>query len=424
LTEGLLEIEVEGRIASTLPPTMDIVFIHGLGGERQETWQSSPNDFWPKWLAKDFSDCRVYCFGYSSKKLAGVFTGEGASLQDIASILADALLSRKDGAKAILFVCHSLGGLVVKQMVRRCAESADVDYNELGRSVAGVAFMGTPHTGSAAASAVTHLLNSFLTKQIKQLAHGADALLELNESFRNCVSRQSLTIFSYYETEKTAGIHIVDKATANPGLLGSEPIAVQTNHIEICKPANPSAPVYKSICRMVKKLLNAKAPPSIFSPTEPHNSAEGKEDMQEISGLERVTPDIKSDFEHFTTIAEDDRRDLQQKLVDAGREYAVKDAKRKKERFNMALRRHIAQPAAVTRYTQLMSDVESRFKRHVSRAIAEGACQVTIDGIIQSEVINPCTASNATSEQPVTSSLVDGAIYYLAGNCHLAWDNV
>src|SRR3546814_2361258 len=73
------------------------------------------------------------------------------------------------------------------------------------------------------------------------------------------------------------------------------------------------------------------------------------------------------------TLADGDRRDLEQKLADAGRTYAVADAKRKKERFNMTLQRHIAQPSAVTRYAKLMADVESRFNRHVVREIAHGA---------------------------------------------------
>lgn len=89
----------------------------------------------------------------------------------------------------------------------------------------------------------------------------------------------------------------------------------------------------------------------------------------------------------------------------------------------MALRRHIAQASAVTRYTRVMSEVESRFNRHVQRAIAEGACAQVIDGIIQNEVISPCVALE-TGSDAVTATLVDGALYYLAGNCHLAWDNV
>lgn len=426
MTDGLLEILVDERAEPLVATKLDIVFVHGLGGDREGTWQSSPETFWPKWLAASFVDCRVYSFGYNSTKFASFFTGEGASLQDIASIFADAMLSRDHAAPAVLFVCHSLGGLVAKQVIRRCTESADSDYQELGRSVVGLAFLGTPHTGAGAASALDHLVSRFLSKQVKQLTHGADTLLELNDAFRTSASRQSLSVVSYYETEKTAGIHVVDKVSANPGVLGSEPVAVQSDHLNICKPASREAPVYKSICRLVKKLLKAQTRPRPFSPSGHQRAPSGArvEGGHEDADHQGLPPDLLNDFEYFTTVADDDRRDLEQKLSDAGRRYAIRDAKRMKERFNMALQRNIAQPAAVTRYIRLMSEVESRFKRHVPRAIAEGACAAAVDTIIQDDVITPCSGLATSPGEHTTAGLADGALYYLAGNCHLAWDNV
>ena len=89
----------------------------------------------------------------------------------------------------------------------------------------------------------------------------------------------------------------------------------------------------------------------------------------------------------------------------------------------MALQRHIAQPSAVTRYTQLLADVESRFSRHVARVIAEGGNASEVDQAVQDQVIVPCTANHSSDDNEITAGLVDGALYYLAGNCHLAWDN-
>jgi hypothetical protein len=45
-----------------------------------------------------------------------------------------------------------------------------------------------------------------------------------------------------------------------------------------------------------------------------------------------------------------------------------------------------------------------------------------VDGIIQDEVISPCTALEG-GRDAVTAGLADGALYYLAGNSHVAWDN-
>lgn len=89
----------------------------------------------------------------------------------------------------------------------------------------------------------------------------------------------------------------------------------------------------------------------------------------------------------------------------------------------MALRRHIAQPAAVRRYTKLMADVETRFNRHVSRAVADDLDPTTVDHIIESSVVTPCTEIHSSKDEEISAALVESALYYLAGNCHLAWDN-
>ena len=156
--------------------------------------------------------------GYDSDNFAGILAGEGASIQDLALAIVDQIASREEGAPHALIVAHSLGGLVVKQMLRRCADSANPDFNSVGRSVVGVAFMGTPHHGARAATALDFLLRSFKSKQVKQLAYSDDTLLDLNEFFRSWVSRHGAVIRSFYETEKTSGVHIVDKVTAIRGL--------------------------------------------------------------------------------------------------------------------------------------------------------------------------------------------------------------
>lgn len=426
-SEGLSQVFAEPRPQSAPAADLDIFFVHGLGGDRFETWQQSQDTFWPRWLAEQFPNCRVYVVGYDSNKLAGILSGEGASIQDLALSMLDQISSREESASHSLLVAHSLGGLIVKQMLRRCADSANTDFNAIGRSVSGVAFLGTPHQGSQIATSLDVLLRQFKSKQSKQLAYSDDALIDLNDFFRTWVSRQGSAVRSYYETQKTYGFQIVDKVSANPGIVGSDPIAVQANHIDICKPASKTAPVYTSMCALIRQILK-----KVSRGPNPEGSigggmgsgASNPTDHDTVEPEASIAPEVLADFEYYTTLAEHDRRDLTQKLTDVGRAYAVSVAKRKKERFNMALQRHIAQPAAVTRYTQLLADVESRFSRHVARVIAEEGSAAEIDQAVQDQVIAPCAASHSSDENEITAGLVDGALYYLAGNCHLAWDNV
>lgn len=426
--EGPVEVFARPRLTSPPPAVLDIVFVHGLGGDQFETWRSSEEESWLEWLATDFPTCRIFTVGYDSTKLASVLSGDGASIQDLALIMADGLASREESAPHTLLVAHSLGGLIVKQMLRRCSESLSPDFIEIGRSVTGVAFLATPHQGAQAAKTLDVLVRQFLSKQAKQLAYGDDNLVDLNDFFRSWVARQGVAVRAYFETEKTYGVHVVDKVTANPGVTGCEPIGVQTDHITICKPATRTAPVFKSMCAFIRQLLKKITPPTAemeaANADQPEPSGGGQAAVASEGVPTELDAEILSDFQYYMTLADGDRRDLEQKLADAGRTYAIADAKRKKERFNMTLQRHIAQPSAVTRYAKLMADVESRFNRHVVREIAHGADVAAVDRVVQEHVVEPCVSAHSTSEGQITAGLVDGALYYLAGNCHLAWDNV
>lgn len=384
---------------------LDVFFLHGLGGDCFETWRSTPEESWLKWLANEFPNFRIFTVAYDSAKLAGALEGQGTSIQDIAQLVCDSLITRDNPSPRCAFVAHSLGGLVVKQIALRCEASANSDYVSFGRTIAGIAFLGTPHQGSGAASAVDVLFSNFTSRQTKQLKYGDDALVDLNERFRSWASKYPVTINAYFETEKTYGVLIVDKVTANPGITGCEPTPVQSDHIDICKPSSQEAALYKSIKYFLKLCIKEKS---------------------DLSGSEEsasIAPDILEDYEYYTQQAESDRRSLEEKLNDSGRGHSIESAKRKKERFSMTLQRHIAQPAAVARYTRLMSDIESRFSRHVTRAIAEAKSEKDVDTTIQDEVVQPCVENHSTKEAEITSALVDGGLYYLAGNCHLAWDN-
>lgn len=426
-------------------PTFDVVFVHGLSGDRHTTWSAKDRAFWPQWLADEFDYINVYLAGYDSSAFAGILLGSGASIQDLATTLADGLISRPRQAENIILITHSLGGLIVKQMLRRCADSADARFRSLAQKVRAVVFLGTPHQGAQLATAFDVVLKPFKSKASQQLAYSAADLLDLSNFFSNFVVREKVTVRPFYETEKTFGVHIVDRVTANPNVYGAEPIAVQANHIDICKPDSTQSPVYLSVCELLRSLPPPGRSLVVPVPATSMTSVAASGNLlpvalttirsapavDAVSSLvpatdamapQGVTSEILDDFAYFTTVAADDRRPLDQKLREAGRTYQIKDATRRKERFAMALRRHIAQPSAVTRYTQLLGDVESRFARHVRRPISEGATLAQVDQAIQSDVLDPCVQQFSTPGSEITSTLVDNALYYLAGNCHVSWD--
>lgn len=432
---------------------LDIVFVHGLGGHRMATWGEG-DKFWPAWLAEDFPDCAIYAAGFDSRKLAGLLTGDGASIRDIASSLAAGLLIRPVRASRMILIAHSLGGLVVKQMLRMYADSQNIKHRELAASVSGVVFLATPHQGARLASVVSSIFALVMSKQAKQLLYDGEELVELQSGFANWATHAQVDVRPFYETEKTGSLHIVDRVTANPSIAGAEPVGVQSDHIQICKPENRENLVYASVADMVKEhkpapsgkslgkaLTLVSHTPGVFGHSSPQSSGALLPNLHEVTleigaiapasadtgvseWTEALAPDILSDFEFYTAVAPDDRRDLSQKLTDAGRTYQIGDAYKKKERFNMALQRNIAQPAAVTRYTRLLADVETRFSRHVKRMAAHGAPAADIDRVVEADVIMACVEQHSSLGSEISAALVDSAIYYLAGNCHVGWDDV
>ena len=95
---------------------ISIVFVHGLPGDATETWTTS-GICWPKdLLPQDIPDARVMTFGYSTL----VYEETPLLIRDLGKILLETLSinRRYVGAttRPLIFVAHSLGGLVVKSV--------------------------------------------------------------------------------------------------------------------------------------------------------------------------------------------------------------------------------------------------------------------------------------------------------------------
>ena len=92
----------------------------------------------------------VYTLSYPAP--VSNWLGTAMPLEDRAVNVLEAILGNCDLASGRLnFVCHSLGGLVVKQVLREAAgQSAPrPEVAVLLRRIKTVVFLATPHTGSA-----------------------------------------------------------------------------------------------------------------------------------------------------------------------------------------------------------------------------------------------------------------------------------
>jgi protein SERAC1 len=401
MTDSRFEFIAAGNQTPSNDAIMDIVFVHGLSGDCFASWTHENGEFWPRWLTTDYQSINIYSAGYDSHFTTKLLKGDGAGLIDVATMILDRLMSRKTKSKPLLFITHSLGGLVVKQMLRKSSESANSKRRRVCGQTCGVVFIGTPHQGAQLASSLQRLFSIALSQQVRSLAYASSPLIDLSQWFSNWAPSVNLPVWAYYEIDQYNGMLVVDQVTANPNVLGCDPVALRANHVDMVKLSDRGAHLYQSLISVIEEVIGS---------------------IQAQSSTDQLDQSLHQELMAYTTPAAADRRNLAEKLSAAGRPDEIPRAERQKERFSMDIQRSIVQPAAVRRYTRLLSNIETRFQRHVAPAIAAGTTRAAIDQLVQERVLDPSLSADDADGGTGTQSYVESAYYYLAGNCHIGWN--
>ena len=243
----------------------DVIFVHGLGGHARSTWhpQELPNDdnFWLMWLAQERQDLGIWSFGYNAAPFE--WKGSTMPLFDRASNLLAYLENNDIGEHPIIFVTHSMGGLLVKEMLRN---AQTFNKKTVIEQTKGIVFLSTPHTGSHLANLVNNI-GTFTRKTISvdELKSHIPQLRQLNEWYRQNVDSMAINTKVYYETKSIIGVLVVDPDSANPSIKDVQPTATDDDHISITKPKSTDNLVYKGVSRFIKEQLST-------IPREPENN--------------------------------------------------------------------------------------------------------------------------------------------------------
>ncbi|MFJ9561535.1 esterase/lipase family protein [Streptomyces fuscichromogenes] len=240
-----------------------MVLLHGLGGDWHGTWAfkgaKGTQLSWPSWLAEDDPRLAVWCVNYPAA--ATRWHGKSMPIRDRATSLLAALRDGHDiGRRPFILVGHSLGGLVIKQIVRHSNTMGD-QFSGFSENLAGVVFFSTPHTGSGLASLLSYLKTVRSTPLVKELATDHASLRELDDWYRNYVTRTELAHLSFYETRDTKGLRVVGETSGNPHLPGATAIPVDADHRTVCKFSDRSDLTYVQVRRFLSKQIGEPPPP-------------------------------------------------------------------------------------------------------------------------------------------------------------------
>ncbi|KAI0190964.1 hypothetical protein EV127DRAFT_480767 [Xylaria flabelliformis] len=239
----------------------DLIFVHGLNGGSRSTWsKAGDGTFWPRdWLPFDnaFHDVRIHTFGYSS----GLNRESVLDINDFANnLLADVhhyptMTSGTSGP--IIFVGHSMGGLVIKKAYILARQIPD--YNNLADRIRAIFFLGTPHNGAGVAQLLSRVLALAGPRPfVNDLAPQSSMLQSINDEFP--LYSDSLQLFSFFETKPMfpgTGL-IVEKHCAVMNYTNERRIYLDANHREVAKFSTSRDPSFRSVRNALATTINSQ----------------------------------------------------------------------------------------------------------------------------------------------------------------------
>ncbi|MFI6220122.1 hypothetical protein ACIBEH_06170 [Nocardia salmonicida] len=261
-------------------PVLDVVFLHGLGGQARTTWADG-EAFWPAWLGEDIEGAAVWTVGYAASPSG--WLGKAMPIQDRAVNVLARLQNEGVGERPLVFVTHSMGGLLAKQMLLHAQSSPE--YAAFAAAARGVAFLSTPHTGADMASFLARLKTVLRTTVAgRDLKRNSAQLRDLNIRYRNWVHSSGIENLVFFEAYETWGIQVVDAASADPGLVGAGPISVDADHFTICKLTGRSSLVYGQVRRFIAGLREKPPPvPDLSLPPPVPESRQPKRKSKDVA---------------------------------------------------------------------------------------------------------------------------------------------
>ncbi|CDM32514.1 hypothetical protein DTO012A8_4404 [Penicillium roqueforti] len=204
------------------PVEVDIVAVHGLNGHATGSWTSKPQEicwlsnasFLPRYIPR----ARVLVWGYN----ASIFSQNGKApsadrvLQHAQTLVSQLEADRdlEDAAKRpIIFVCHSLGGIIVKRALAYAESRVRLTHiYSIYVCTFAILFFGTPHQGSSKANILSSLqkIVSIATPKaaidlesglVNALEKESEVLQNITDQFTPLMS--NFRVFFFWEQEKT-----------------------------------------------------------------------------------------------------------------------------------------------------------------------------------------------------------------------------
>lgn len=171
--------------------------------------------FWPQTLLPDIiPDAKIFTFGYDAD--VGGFLSSASQntiyqhAQNLLSDLADLRENPAEQEIPLVFVVHSLGGIIVKEALNQSEATVGTRLKTIAPATYGICFLGTPHRGSKTASLgkIAWNLTVIATnrpnvKLLQGLEKNSETLDRIGGNFSQILLKHDIAIYSFREEQET-----------------------------------------------------------------------------------------------------------------------------------------------------------------------------------------------------------------------------
>ncbi|KAL2843331.1 hypothetical protein BJY01DRAFT_264318 [Aspergillus pseudoustus] len=192
---------------SNLEDSYDCIAISGLASHPFGSWQPKGGDKRFMWirdnLVRHARDTRVIIYGYDTKLDS---SSSFQNINDLAKQLIDQLQAYREpqSRTPMVFLAHSLGGLVVKQALRTLADyPSDDEYKTLLAAVCGAIFFGVPNLGMEKKELQSIVQDNPNSVLIGDLSQRSNFIKQLREGFPTVPLHKNCKFFWAYETQES-----------------------------------------------------------------------------------------------------------------------------------------------------------------------------------------------------------------------------
>ncbi|MGT2476673.1 esterase/lipase family protein [Paraburkholderia terrae] len=234
-----------------------LVFVHGVLSSGETCWRNETSGaYWPDLVATadpTNSPC-VYVVTYRTEMSSKTYSVNDAAKAVFEELKLDEVLSHD----SIIFVCHSMGGIVVRRMLVQ-------QIDKFAGKQLGLMLVASPSMGSSYANWIRPIARFFGHAQAEVMCMGEDNhwLMSLDDDFLELLDKHDIAGRELYE----------DLSSFRSGLLSLGPIVSPlsarryfrdslkipgTDHFTIAKPENNKALQHRVLMEFIRQRQQAR----------------------------------------------------------------------------------------------------------------------------------------------------------------------